>query len=114
MAGQVSEESCEAYTGTLAETKSLLKSMPSTKTIAQVTNERSQANLKGSMLKGKLGLKQGVTKVERGPNRTPRRRNVDKRNLKMVAEEVVEFGGDLYGKLVNGYLVPRAWCDIYK
>ena len=39
---------------------------------------------------------------------------MDERNLKMVAGEVVEFGGDLYGKLTHGYLLPRAWCDIYE
>ena len=63
MAGRVLEESCEAYNGTLAETKSLLKSMTSTKTRVQVTNARSQANLKGPILDEKLGLKKGITKV---------------------------------------------------
>ena len=28
-------------------------------------------------------------------------------------KEVVEVGGDLYGKLVNGYVLPCALCDIY-
>ena len=39
---------------------------------------------------------------------------MDKRNLKMAAEEVVEFGGNLYVKLANGYLLPRDWRDIYE
>ena len=47
MSGQISEESNKAYNGTLAETKKVLRNMPSTNQNIDKITERSQANLKG-------------------------------------------------------------------
>ena len=56
MTGRISEESNEAFNGTLATVKSKLKSMPTTATRVEVTNARTQSNLKGEILDLKVAL----------------------------------------------------------
>ena len=112
MAGRISEESNEAYNGTLAETKKVLRSMPSTtKRIAKIT-ERSQANLKGQVLEYRLKIQKATQGKVRGPQK-PRAQVHDERAVLSMSGEFVEVDGERYVKLPDGNLLQESWVDIH-
>ena len=113
MTGRISEESNEAFNGTLANVKSKLKSMPTTATRVEVTNARTQSNLKGEILDLKVALQEGTTGKKRGPQK-PRTRSVEDMILTSMSSEYVEFKGEMFVKLVSGSPLPKAWEDLYQ
>ena len=70
MAGRISEESNEAFNGTLADIKAMLRCMPTTTTRVEVTNARTQSNLNGDIMQEKIVLKTGITGKKRGPQKS--------------------------------------------
>ena len=113
MTGRISEESNEAFNGTLATVKSKLKSMPTTATRVEVTNARTQSNLKGEILDLKVALQEGTTGKKREPQK-PRTMSVEDMILTSMSSEYVEFKGEIFVKLVSGNLLPKAWEDLYQ
>ena len=112
MAGRVSEESNEAYNGTLDDTKSTLRCMPShTKRIDKVT-ERSQANLKGEVLESRLVIQNAKKSRKLGPQR-PRALNQDGRVVRIVTDKYIEVDGESYVVLSSGNLLVKKWVDIF-
>jgi len=77
MAERVSEESNEAFNLTLADIKTRLRCMPTTTIHVEVTNARTQSNLKGDILGHRVELQEGITEKERGHRRQePERRMI--------------------------------------
>ena len=112
MAGRVSEESNEAYNGTLDDTKSTLRCMPShTKRIDKVT-ERSQANLKGEVLESRLVIQNAKKSRKSGPRR-PRALNHDGRVVRIVTDKYIEVDGESYVVLSSENLLVKKWVDIF-
>ena len=112
MAGRISEESNEAFNGTLATVKSKLKSMPTTVTRVEVTNARTQSNLKGEIFDLKVALQEGTAGKKRGQQK-PRATRVEDMMLSSMCSEYVEFKGEIFVKLVSGNLLPKVWEDLY-
>jgi len=69
MTGRVSEESNESFNATLAEIKYRVKCMPMTQKRIEITNARTQGNLKGDILDEKIKLKKAITGKRRGPQK---------------------------------------------
>ena len=92
MAGQILEESNKAFNGTLAFTKTNLRSMQSTNNRVQVTTVQTQGNLKGGILNDKLTIQRRLDKGKRGPQRA-KEKVIDKRSIITGAREVVQFDG---------------------
>ena len=67
MTGRISEESNEAFNGTLARVKERLRCMPTTITTIEVTNARTQSNLKEDILDHKVALQVGISGKAKGP-----------------------------------------------
>ena len=113
MAGRVSEESGEAYNGTLKVVKGNLKSMPLKKQRIATTTAREQGNIKGSILEARLQIQESIKGKERGPQR-PKARTIKKRYIVDGGGGVVELDGERYVKLSNGNLLLECWMDIYE
>jgi len=113
MAGRISEESNEAFNGTLAEVKSRLRCMPTTEKRVEVTNARTQSNLKGDVLEEKIALRNSITGKKRGPQKT-RVRASDEVIVVDSSGGYVEFKGVSYFVLSNGNLLPKIWEDLYQ
>ena len=77
MAGRVSEESGEAYNGTLKVIKGHLKSMPLKEQRIATTTAREQGNIKGSILEARLQIQEFIKGKERGSQR-PKARTIEK------------------------------------
>ena len=86
------EESNEASNGTLAFTKTNLRSMQSTHNRVQVTTAWTQGNLKGGILNQKLIIQRRLDKGKRGPQRA-KEKVIDKRSIITGEREVVQFDG---------------------
>jgi hypothetical protein len=112
MAGRISEESNEAFNGTLAEVKSRLRCMPTTEKRVEVTNARTQSNLKGDILMEKIALQSSITGKKRGPQKA-RVRAYDEVAVVNSAGGIVEFKGVSYFVLSNGNWLPKMWEDIH-
>ena len=69
MAGRVSEESNEAYNGTLGFVKGNLKSMPNKKQRVHTTTSREQGNIKGPILEARLNVQKVSAGNKRGPTK---------------------------------------------
>ena len=113
MAGRISEESNEAFNGTLAEVKARLRCMPTTEQRVEVTNARTQSNLKGHILEEKILLQESITGKKRGPQQ-PRVRSADGVRVMSRSRDYVVFQGETYFQLSNGNLLPRMWEDIHE
>ena len=113
MAGRVSEESNEAYNGTLADTKRTLQCMPShTKRINKIA-ERSQGNLKGKVMESRLVIQKAKKSRISGPRKT-RALYQDGRDVRIVTEQYIEVDGESYVVLKSGNLLVRKWVDIFE
>ena len=113
MAGRVSEESNEAYNGTLADTKRTLQCMPSyTKRIDKIA-ERSQGNLKGKVMESRLVIQKAKKSRISGPRKT-RALYQDGRDVRIVTEQYIEVDGESYVVLKSGNLLVRKWVDIFE
>ena len=113
MAGRISEESNEAFNGTLAEVKARLRCMPTTEKRVEVTNARTQSNLKGDILEEKLVLQSSIVGKKRGPQKA-RVRASDEVMVVTSVGGYLEFKGESYFVLTNGNLLPKIWEDIYQ
>ena len=113
MSGRVSEESNEAFNGTLAKVKALLRCMPGTIQRVELTNARTQGNLKEEILNEKIEILKSIEGSKRGPQKSGPARNG---HGKIVSSTVgfIEFKGEQYFKLTNGNLLPAIWRDIYE
>ena len=60
MTGRISEESNEAFNGTLADIKTRLRCMSTTSARVEVTNARTQNNLKEEILHDKVKLQDAI------------------------------------------------------
>ena len=90
MTGRISEESNEAYNGTLAETKSSLLRIPITSTRVQTITSQTHGNLKGVILEPQLAIK----KETRGNKREPYKQRVmrlDGRHVRLSEGVCVQF-----------------------
>ena len=113
MAGRVSEESNEAYNGTLDDTKTTVRCMPShAKRINKVT-ERSQGNLKGKVLESRLVIQKAKKSRRAGPQKQ-RALEQDGRTVRMLTREYIEFDGESYVVLNSGNLLVKKWVDIFE
>ena len=113
MAGRVSEESNEAYNGTLDDTKTTLRCMPShTRRINKVT-ERSQGNLKGEVLESRLVIQKAKKSRRSGPYKH-RVLDQDRRAVRILTEEYIEVDGESYVVLNSGNLLLKKWVDIFE
>ena len=90
MTGRISEERKEAFNGTLADIKTRLRCMSTTSTRVEVTNARTQNNLKGDILDDKVKLQDAITGKKRGQLK-PRARNADNIALSSVDSEYITF-----------------------
>ena len=113
MTGRISEESNEAFNGTLADIKTRLRCMPTTSARVAVTNARTQNNLKGEILHDRMKLQDAITGKKRGSLKA-RARNVDDIALSSVDSEYIMFKGVNYLKLKSGNLLPKIWEDLYQ
>ena len=112
MADQVSKESCKPFNCTLASTKSMLKCIPTINQRVAKVNERTQANLKGEVLKEKVFLKKASERKKRRPQKSRSRAN-DKRSVVCSQYVTVQFKGETYYKLPGRKLLLGEWIDIY-
>ena len=114
MTGRVSEESNESFNATLAEIKDRVKSMTSAKQRIEITNARTQGNLKEDILDDKISLQKSITGKKRGKQK-PRVRALDGGAVVETMRSMhVIFKGQEYCKLTNGNLIPKKWQDIYE
>jgi len=115
MTGRISEESNEAFNGTLADIKTRLRCMSTTSARVEVTNARTQNNLKEEILHDKVKLQDAIaiTGKKRGRLKA-RSRNIDDIALSSVDSEYVMFKGVIYLKLKSGNLLPKIWEDLYQ
>ena len=113
MAGLVSEESNEAYNGTLADTKATLSSMPSHKQRINKITKRSQGNLKGEVMSSRLTIQRATKGKRRGPQKTKALR-CDDRTVLAGNKGLKLVGGENHVELDNGHLMPIIWVDIYE
>ena len=79
----------------------------------EVTNARTQSNLKGDILEEKLVLQNAIVGKKRGPQK-PRVHASDGVTVVASAGGYMEFKGESYFVLSNGNLLPREWEDIYQ
>ena len=101
MTGRISEESNEAFNGTLADIKTRLQCMSTTSARVEVTNARMRNNLKEEILHDKVKLQDAITGKKRGRLKA-RARNVDDIALSSVDSEYIMFKGVIYLKLKSG------------
>ena len=106
MTGRISEESNEAFNGTLADIKTRMLCMSTTSARVEVTNARTQNNLKDEILHDKVKLQDAITGKKRGRLKA-RARNVDDIVLSSVDSEYIMFKGVIYLKLKSGNLLPK-------
>ena len=113
MAGRVSEEGGEAFNGIQKDTKFILSRMPcDTKRIEKIT-ERSQANLKGDVMKSRLQIDLANVGKKRGPYK-PRVMAGENRTVLRIGETVEEVDGEEYAVLQSGGLLLKKWVDIFE
>ena len=113
MAGRVSEESNEAYNGTLKHVKGPLRAMPvKGKRIETITN-RAQRNIKGPVLDAKLKTQSSIKGKRRGPQKKKAMVTED-RYVVGNGGGVHEIDGERYVLLPTGNLLPECWMDIYE
>ena len=113
MTGRISEEINKAFNGTLADIKTKLQCMSTTLARVEVTNARTQNNLKEEILHDKVKLQDAITGKKRGRLKA-RARNVDDIALSSVDSEYIMFKGVIYLKLKSGNLLPKIWEDLYQ
>ena len=113
MTGRVSEESLDAFNGTLTGVKKPLMNMPSITDQVQVVTVRGQANLKGSLLNERLTIMARIKGRKRGPQAI-RIGSLDKARINIGELRIVLFKGERYCELQSGALLPEVWQDIYK
>ena len=113
MAGRVSEESNEAFSGTLAKVKRLLACMPATVGRIELVNARTQGNLKGEILEPKLIIRSAIVGKQRGPYKS-RLESANSGKLVSSVVRSVEFNQKRYFELTNGNLILETWTDIYE
>ena len=113
MTGRVSEESNESFNATLAEIKDRLKCMTSHKQRIEITNARTQGNLKGDILDEKIVLKRKTSGKKRGPYKS-KARPVENDSVMTAGCQYVTFKGESYFKFTNGNMIPKKWQDIYE
>ena len=113
MTGRVSEESNESFNATLAEIKDRVKTMASHTQRIEITNARTQGNLKGEILDEKVQLKRATMGNKRGPQKA-RAQRVESGAVMTLGCQYVSFKGESYFKLSNGNMIPRKWQDIYE
>lgn len=114
MAGIVSEESNEAYNGTLATIKRPLCTMSShTKRINKI-NERAQGNLKQKVMEQRLVIESATKKRKKRGARVARAREHDGRAVEIGSDKLKVVDGDTYVVLHSGNLLLKKWLDIYE
>lgn len=113
MAGLISEESNEAYNGTLADTKDTLSSMPSHRQRINKITERSQGNLKGEVMSSRLIIERKTKGKRRGPQKS-KARGQDDRTVLAGTKGLKIVGGENHVVLDSGHLMPVMWIDIYE
>ena len=79
----------------------------------EVTNVRTQNNLKEEILHDKVKLQDAITGKKRGRLKA-RARNVDDIVLSSVDSEYIMFKGVIYLKLKSENLLPKIWEDLYQ
>lgn len=101
MAGIVSEESNEAYNGTLATIKRPLCTMSShTKRINKI-NERAQGNLKQKVMEQRLVIESATKKRKKRGTRVARAREHDGRAVEIGSDKLKVVDGDTYDWELN-------------
>ena len=113
MAGRVSEESNEAYNGTLKEVKRILRCMVSDESRTQKITERSQINLNSGVVDKKLEISNRIKGKERGPYGRRMRRG-DNQEVLRSEQSVRDVDGERFVVLNSGNLLPEKWLDIYE
>ena len=114
MAGIVSEESNEAYNGTLATIKRPLCTMSShTKRINKI-NERAQGNLKQKVMEQRLVIESATKKRKKRGARVARAREHDGRAVEIGSDKLKVVDGDTYVVLHSGNLLLKKWLDIFE
>ena len=112
MIGCVSEESNEAFNGTLKETKCILNKMSCVDQRIKKINERGQANLKGEVLNNQLAIYKTITGKKRGPYKA-RVQCQDGRILETGSLEIRQIDGEQYVVLPCGSLLREEWALFY-
>ena len=112
MGGRVSEESNEAYNGTLKNAKRSLARMPSNVKRINKINERGQGTLKQKVYRHRLAIKKSIQGKARGQQK---KRNWDHAmSVSMATEELKDFDGERYVVLSSGSLLPEEWLGFYQ
>ena len=112
MAGRVIEESNEAYNGTVASLKKVVKCMPSHEQRIDKINERAQGNLKGEVMKCRLQIDKKAKTKRRGPYK-PRPVVLDDRTVVHRSTIMKELDGEHHVVIDRGNMIPDKWIDIY-
>ena len=87
--------------------------MPTTSICVEVTNVRTQSNLKGGILEYRVKLQDAIAgkKIAQIKARARATGNI---TLTSVDNEYIEVKGGLYLKLASGNLLPKVWEDLYQ
>ena len=113
MTGRVSEESNEAYNGTLKEVKRILRCMVSDEQRIQKITERSQANVNGGVVEKRIEIENNCKGKARGPYEK-RSRQVGGEEILRREEEIKEYNGERFVVIDGGNWLPERWFDIYE
>jgi hypothetical protein len=114
MAGIVSEESNEAYNGTLATIKKPLCTLPSHTRRINKINERAQGNLKRKVMEQRLVIENATKKRKKMGARVARAREHDGRAVVIGSDRLRVVDGDTYVVLHSGNLLLKKWLDIFE
>ena len=87
--------------------------MPATVQRVELTNARTQGNLRGEILDEKLAILKSIQGSNRGPQKSQPAR-INNGRITSSVDGYVEFKGIRYFKLTNGMLLPEIWRDIYE